>query len=125
MLDFAAEQGFTRPDPLTWTAGGMSLPSIQLSRRLFRSATSRLSPVILRRLSRRENWTKRRLNPVFVEWLMQWPPGHALCGCSATAFALWQQRMRGELSAMPTASAAWIWAPPEDLPQPQQMGFDL
>ena len=113
MLDFAAEQGFTRPAPLTWTPGGMSLRSTRMARRLFRSATSQLSPVILRRLLKRENYHKRRLNAVFVEWLMAWPPGHALCGCSATEFTLWQQHMRGALSALPTASAAWMWKEPE------------
>lgn len=70
----------------------------------------------MRRLSKRDTYRKRRLNPVFVEWLMGWPPGHALCGCSATEYTRWQQHMRGALSAMPTASAAWIWEPPETAP---------
>ena len=67
------------------------------------------------------NLTKRRLNPGFVEWLMGWPPGHALCDCSATEFTLWQHRMRGALLALPTASAPWIWKPPIDTP-PQYQG---
>lgn len=57
---------------------------------------------------------KRRLNPLFVEWLMGWPPGHALCDCSATEFTLWQRRMRGALSQLPTAYGPWIWAPPTE-----------
>ncbi|MDE4398196.1 hypothetical protein [Phaeobacter gallaeciensis] len=56
---------------------------------------------------------KRRLNPIFVGWLMGWPPGHALSSCSATEFALWQRHMRGALSALPTASAGWIWEEPK------------
>jgi hypothetical protein len=50
----------------------------------------------------------RTLNPLFVEMLMSWPPGWTLlCGngsidyaCSATAFTLWQQRMRSALSQL-------------------------
>lgn len=121
MLDFAAEQGFTLPDPLTWTPGGMSLPSIQMARRLYRSATSRLSPATLRRLSKLDTFQKRRLNAVFTEWLMGWPEGHALCGCSVTEFSRWQQHMRGALSALPTASAAWIWQEPQEKPEAKQM----
>lgn len=123
MLDFAAEQGFTPPAPLTWMPGEMSLHSTRMARQLFRLATSRLSPVTLRRLLKRGNYHKRRLNTVFVEWLMAWPPGHALCGCSATEFTLWQQHMRGALSVLPTASAAWIWEPPIETIAPEQLAL--
>lgn len=56
-------------------------------------------------------WTRARLNPSFVEWLMGWPPGHALCDCSATEFIRWQQDMRGALSALPMTYGPWIWKP--------------
>ena len=56
--------------------------------------------------------TKRRLNPGFVEWLMGWPPGHALCACSETAFTRWQRHMRGALLALPMDCGPWIWKPP-------------
>ena len=59
---------------------------------------------------------KRRLNPLFVEWLMGWPPGHALCACSEMELSHWQQRMRGALSHLPMASGPWIWLEPA--PQP-------
>lgn len=65
--------------------------------------------------------TKRRLNPLFVEWLMGWPPGHALCDCSATEWSRYRQHMRGALSQLPTASGAWIWAPPKEAPTPVQI----
>lgn len=55
---------------------------------------------------------KRRLNPNFVAWLMGWPIGHPSCACSETEWCLWLQHMRGVLSALPTASGAWIWEPP-------------
>lgn len=55
---------------------------------------------------------KARLNPAFVGWLMGWPPGHANCACSETAWFLWQRDMRGALSRLPTASGAWTWTPP-------------
>ncbi|GIT90167.1 hypothetical protein JANAI62_03500 [Jannaschia pagri] len=69
---------------------------------------------------RRRTWMARRLNVLFVEWLMGWPPGHALCDCSATAFAHWSQAMRGALCQQPTALAAWIWKPPVPKPAPKQ-----
>ena len=59
---------------------------------------------------------KRRLNPLFVEWLMGWPPGHALCACSEMELSHWQQRMRGALSQLPMASGPWIWVEPESQP---------
>jgi len=55
--------------------------------------------------------SRRRLNPLFVGWLMGWPIGHALCVCSATEFTHWQQHMRGALSQLPMASGRWIWRP--------------
>jgi hypothetical protein len=105
---------FTPPAQRTWISGVS--PSIwrPISRRLFRSAMSSVSPTVQRRWLRRGSWRKKRLNPWFVEWLMGWPPGHALCDCSATEFALWQRRMRGALSALPMASGQWIWAPPAE-----------
>lgn len=54
---------------------------------------------------------RRSLNPLFVEWLMGWPPGWTLLawtdlGCSATALSLWRQRMRSALSQLALPSAA-------------------
>lgn len=48
---------------------------------------------------------RRSLNPLFVEWLMGWPPGWTLLAwtdfaCSATALYLWKQRMRSALSQL-------------------------
>ena len=37
------------------------------------------------------------------------------------SFLTWRQHMRGALSALPTASSAWIWAPPKELPKPVQI----
>ncbi|MFD2232783.1 hypothetical protein [Phaeospirillum tilakii] len=44
--------------------------------------------------------SRRRLNPQFAEWLMQWPIGWTACDSSATAFARWKQRSRSALSAL-------------------------
>ena len=41
--------------------------------------------VVLRRILKAR--ARRRLNPLFVGWLMGWPIGHALCACSATDLA--------------------------------------
>lgn len=47
---------------------------------------------------------RRSLNPLFVEWLMGWPPGwvrvSTSCGCSATALCRWKQRMRSALLSL-------------------------
>ena len=63
---------------------------------------------------------RRRLNPLFVGWLMGWPIGHALCVCSATEFTRWQQRMRGALARQPMASGPWIWCPVDGPEGPAQ-----
>lgn len=121
LADFA--HCFTPPAQRTWTSGVS--PSIwrPISRRLFRSAMSSVSPTVQRRWLRKGAWRKRRLNPSFVEWLMSWPPGHAVCTCSETGFIHWQQHMRGALSALPTASGPWIWEPPSVAAAPEQMSL--
>ena len=67
--------------------------------------------------------SRRRLNPLFVGWLMGWPIGHALCACSATEFTLWLQRMRGALSLLPMASGPWTWRPGDGADSPAQMNL--
>jgi len=67
--------------------------------------------------------SRRRLNPLFVGWLMGWPIGHALCASSATEFTLWLQHMRGALSQLPTASGPWIWRPTDAAQRPVQMNL--
>ena len=106
---------FTHPDHPTSLHG---LPSSQwrpISRLLFRSATASVSQTTLRRWLRQGSWRKRRLNQLFVEWLMGWPSGHALLNCSETEFTHWKQHMRSALSAMPTGYAQWIWEPMEEV----------
>ena len=52
--------------------------------------------------------SRRRLNPLFVEWLMGLPSGHTdLTGCepAATAFTLWWPRMRSALSGLVCATS--------------------
>lgn len=122
-LPNAGAHCFTRPDLPTWGGGLTYLSHRQISRRLLRSATSHLSPGKLRQWLKRGWWRKRRLNPLFVEWLMAWPSGHALCACSETAFTLWQRDMRGALLALPTASGPWIWLPPKEVTPIEQMSF--
>ena len=67
--------GFSRPVPATYPVGG--IPSTD----------------------------RRSLNPLFVEWLMGWPPGWTLLAwtdfaCSATALSLWRGHMRSELLSL-------------------------
>lgn len=59
---------------------------------------------------------RRSLNPLFVEWLMGWPPGWTWlaltppastgCACSATALCRWRRRMRSALSSLASPPAA-------------------
>lgn len=54
---------------------------------------------------------RRSLNPLFVEWLMGWPPGWTLgvwidFACSATELCRFKQRMRSALSAIALPSEA-------------------
>jgi hypothetical protein len=59
---------------------------------------------------------RRSLNPLFVEWLMGWPPGWTLLAwtdfaCSATALCRYRQRMRSalwQLGLPPTAAPQQI-----------------
>jgi hypothetical protein len=59
---------------------------------------------------------RRSLNPLFVEWLMGWPPGWTLLvssdfGCSATALSRFKRHMRFALSQL----ASHDEAPPAQL----------
>lgn len=119
ILHYRAEQGFSRPDQETPRHG----PTLSQLRRIWRPLRASLIASHGRATWRRlwKARAKRRLNPIFVGWLMGWPIGHALCACSATEFSQWQQRMRGALSLLPTASGPWIWTPPAETAKAQQM----
>ncbi len=47
-----------------------------------------------------EQTSRRRLNPLFVEWLMGLPEGWTDYGRAATAFTLWWPRMRSALCGL-------------------------
>lgn len=54
---------------------------------------------------------RRSLNPLFVEWLMGWPPGWTLLAwtdfaCSGTELCRFKQRMRSALSQLASPAAA-------------------
>jgi hypothetical protein len=101
---------FSHPAPATQPHG----PTLSQLRPIWRPLRASLIASHGRATWRRlwKGRTKRRLNPGFVEWLMGWPPGHALCACSETAFTRWQQDMRGALLALPMDCGPWIWKPP-------------
>ncbi|WP_417261751.1 DNA methyltransferase [Celeribacter sp.] len=108
---------FTHPDHQISSNGQRSYLSARNMRpllRLIRSSATRAGYAAILR-----GHATPRLNPIFVEWLMGWPPGHALCDCSAMEFIRWQRDMRGALSRLPSTSAAWIWEPAPE--QPSQM----
>jgi len=73
ILHYRAEQGFTRPDPVTMPHGGQSLPHAPISRPLWASLIASHGRVVSRRILKAR--ARRRLNPLFVGWLMGWPIG--------------------------------------------------
>jgi hypothetical protein len=119
ILHYRAEQGFTRPDPVITQHGRQSSIHAPISHPLWASMIASHGRVVSRRILKAR--ARRRLNPLFVGWLMGWPIGHALCACSATEFTRWQQHMRGALSQLPMASGPWIWRPSEGTEGPAQM----
>jgi hypothetical protein len=119
ILHYRAEQGFTRPAPAIKPDGQRFWPHAPISRPLWASMIASYGRVVSRRILKGRS--RRRLNPLFVGWLMGWPIGHALCACSATEFTLWQQRMRGALSRLPMASGPWIWRPADGPESPAHM----
>ena len=121
LLHYRAEQGFTHPAPATSPDGPRSFPHAPISRPLWASMIASHGRAVSRRILKGRS--RRRLNPLFVGWLMGWPIGHALCVCSATEFTLWQQRMRGALSQLPMASGPWIWRPTDTAQRPAHMDF--
>lgn len=106
------EHLFSRQAQATTQHGSTLSQFVQIWRLLRASVIARHSQATWRRMLRSKS--KRRLNPLFVEWLMGWPAGHAVCAPSETEWCRWQQRMRGALSALPTACGPWIWKPPAE-----------
>jgi hypothetical protein len=121
ILHYRAEQGFTRPDPAITPDGQRCSPHAPISRPLWASMIASHGRVVSRRILKGRS--RRRLNPLFVGWLMGWPIGHGLCACSVTEFIHWQQHMRGALSQLPMASGPWIWRPSDQAKRPVQMDF--
>ena len=121
ILHYRAEQGFTHLVPAITPLGLQPSHHAPISRPLWVLMIALHGRVVSRRILKAR--TRRRLNPLFVGWLMGWPIGHALCACSATEFTLWQQRMRGALSQLPMASGPWIWRPTDGPEGPAQMNL--
>lgn len=142
---------FTHPPHPTPTHGALSSDQRRIARQLFQGAISKpprsvsrpycppmrqvaRNPVRAKWLARashhrwsekrRKWWEGAKLSPVFVEWLMGWPYGHALSNCSETGFIHWQRQMRGALCRLPMASGPWIWKPPaKAAPPPEQLSL--
>ena len=121
ILHYRAEQGFTRPAPAITMRGARFCSHAPISRPLWASMIASHGRAVSRRILKGRS--RRRLNQIFVGWLMGWPIGHALCACSEMEFTLWQQHMRGALSRLPMASGPWIWRPTDQAQRPAQMDF--
>lgn len=84
-----------------WQKSGDSPPALTLTGQAIYSRLARQTV----KTGKPSSKERRSLNPLFVEWLMGWPPGWTLAawtdlGCSATALSLWRQRMRCALFAI-------------------------
>jgi len=121
ILHYRAEQGFTHPDQPITPLGLQPSHHAPISRPLWALTIASHGVPLSRRILKAR--ARRRLNPLFVGWLMGWPIGHALCACSATEFIHWQQRMRGALSLLPLALGPWIWRPVYGPEGPAQMNL--
>jgi len=121
ILHYRAEQGFTRPAQAITPPGLRCFPRAPISRPLWAFMIASHGRPTSRRILKSR--ARRRLNPLFVGWLMGWPIGHALCACSATEFIHWQRHMRGALSRLPIASGPWIWRPTAGTEGPAQMNL--
>ncbi len=121
ILHYRAEQGFTHPEQVTTSHGVQPSHHAPISRPLWALMIASHGRVASRRILKAR--ARRRLNPLFVGWLMGWPIGHALCACSATEFIHWQQQMRGALSLLPMASGPWIWRPIDGAESQAQMNL--
>jgi hypothetical protein len=75
ILHYRAEQGFTHPAPAIVMHGRQSSHHAPISRPLWASMIASHGPVVSRRILKGRS--RRRLNPLFVGWLMGWPIGHA------------------------------------------------
>jgi hypothetical protein len=121
ILHYRAELGFIHQAPAITSHGLQSSHHTPISRPLWASMIASHGRAVSRRVLKAR--ARRRLNPLFVGWLMGWPIGHALCACSATEFTHWQQQMRGALSQLPMASGPWIWRPTDRPEGPAQMSL--
>jgi site-specific DNA-cytosine methylase len=121
ILHYRAEQGFTHPDLAITPHGLQPSHHAPISRPLWAYLIASHGRVVSRRILKAR--ARRRLNPLFVGWLMGWPIGHALCACSAMECTHWLQHMRGALSRLPMASGPWIWRPGDGSKVPAQMNF--
>jgi len=75
ILHYRAEQGFTHPVSENTPDGRRSSPHAPISRPLWASMIASHGRVVSRRILKAR--ARRRLNPLFVGWLMGWPIGHA------------------------------------------------
>ena len=132
------KEALSRPGPETSTAGASSRTTLLNAYLRCRATTDSALRSEKRALvwfslrAERKTWKReryvrpalrRQLSPIFVEWLMGWPPGWTTLArgdaptgfaCSATALSLWRRRMRSEL---------WQLGSPHEAPPEQRSLF--
>ncbi len=132
ILQYRAEQGFTRPDPVTIPDGQRPLPHAPISRPLWahdclawagRLAADSESPgaaaaePALRRMADGLAHRSRARHPRQRTSRVHSNPWRS------PARTLWQQRMRGAHTPLPMASGPWIWRPSDGPEGPAQMNL--
>lgn len=102
-LDYATEQLWATPTSLNFDGSHQpgNSRSYNINMDLAQNLYSRLAQVTVK-TGTPYSKERRSLNPLFVEWLMGWPPGWTLLvstdfGCSATELSAWKRRMRSAL----------------------------
>ncbi|MFN3833416.1 MAG: hypothetical protein ACK4SQ_14415 [Allorhizobium sp.] len=118
-LDYATEQLWSTPSVADVQGGRKSRSGERNSELLMNGQADELCSLLdLTTSTVGETHLKprRSLNPLFVEWLMGWPPGWTLAAwtdfaCSETELSLWRGRMRYALSQLGLPQEA----PPQQL----------
>ena len=110
-LDYATEQLWSTPRATDVEKGGQwqnaNKQQTKQTLTLTGQAQAIYSPLarVTVKTGKPHSKERRSLNPLFVEWLMGWPPGWTLLvwtdfACSATALSRYRRRMRSALSQL-------------------------
>jgi DNA (cytosine-5)-methyltransferase 1 len=93
----AKETAWATPIARDWKDGANPSEAVETNCSLGRQAP---------RSMKNGNGSSLTLNPLFVEWLMNWPIGWTDCASAVTGLSHWLRHMRSELSQLLQASTS-------------------